>query len=947
MFVLACCGLAWFGDAPRAAAQVPAYDVQVRPGGIRYFVRTFPHFDVIYEVGLEAEAEEAGARLEANLPETQALFGSRRRMRMPVVLNRFNDRSNGFVTPFPFKQEIEGVSIRGYDLSPYFDSWLHGVVPHELTHAVQADAGRGFGVGSVTRWFWPDAARIQNLTAPRGMSEGFAVYRESQLEPHAGRLHFALTRMTYHAAMADGGQWGLGRVLVAPAYHFPLDRHYIGSGFLVDRWIARFGDDFVRRTTNFYYRFPFLGYGAALWYGTGRPTWQLSRWYRAQGAADAAAHLAAIGTRSTPSVLISERGLRIRRPVWLDDSTLAVHAEGYDVRPGLYRVDLGSGARRLIAHQCITDDYYFSVSADTAALYAACYRPDTWVPRKALAEVYRVSLAGGDVQRLTENGRVTVPAPTADGRIIAAHTDGQFNNLVTLDARGVARPLTAFARADFRQVLPSPTGGPLLAVLNAGGRQGLVELVDGAEGARGVSPVLFFEDGAVLDASWSKDGRFLLFASDATGVANVFALAYESGRLHRLTNEPYGALHPSLSPDGQTIAYVRYEHERYELATIPFDTSSTWSVPAYERAPHVDGVPLNTWLNASGPLVTYERVRPAGEDRPYRAHAHLRPRGIVPFVVDGYADGQWTPDTELGIGIGLGVEGADPLQRLAYQGRLQYQAGRLWGSLGVRGGVSVLRPLASVYTRAVGRSGGQRADEEQGLLLSTFTPVVLSSNVYRSTLTTQTTVSLRRRREIDGSTRPGSSYQSFAYVSQNVTLAHRVQQNQRDLAPNTGQVLSLFAGNEYGKRGGLVGRNNVMRLVTYLPLLHRWNQSIALYGAVIYQKNNDVASAFLGVPRGQRLPAGRTHFSYGIETIRPFWFVDRGLVLVPLHLSAVYAYGFAESVQDVRQPTSAWKNASLGGGLGVQVKVAFNFMADVRVGAAYLPADRKWVVVNR
>ncbi|RMF52097.1 MAG: hypothetical protein D6746_17065, partial [Bacteroidetes bacterium] len=88
----------FYGLAERSVAQGFVYPVFYRPPEARYFVLDTPHFEIIYEAGAEAEARETAARLEANLPAAMALVGSRSRLRMPVVINRFNDRSNGYVT---------------------------------------------------------------------------------------------------------------------------------------------------------------------------------------------------------------------------------------------------------------------------------------------------------------------------------------------------------------------------------------------------------------------------------------------------------------------------------------------------------------------------------------------------------------------------------------------------------------------------------------------------------------------------------------------------------------------------------------------------------------------------------------------------------------------------------------------------------------------------------
>ena len=188
---------------------------------------------------------------------------------MPVVLNRFNDRSNGFVSTFPFRQGMAAVSIKGNRLSGRYTSWLWAVAPHELVHAVHAEGSTGFGVGALIRLFAPDMTRSLNLMMPTGILEGAAVYHESRVQPGAGRLHFSLFQMQFRAAMLSDRPWSLAQMLEVPAYSRPADRFYIGGANFFNYLAAQDSARFYRRALAFHYRFPLLGHGIELWYGAG------------------------------------------------------------------------------------------------------------------------------------------------------------------------------------------------------------------------------------------------------------------------------------------------------------------------------------------------------------------------------------------------------------------------------------------------------------------------------------------------------------------------------------------------------------------------------------------------------------------------------------------------------------------------------------------------------
>ena len=100
--------LAWVLQLAHAQV-VPLYDVIYRPPGLRYSVLRGDHFDIIFERGLRKQASETLYVLESSLAGTDSLTGAGFNTYMPVVLNQFNDRANGFVTSYPFKQEIAAI----------------------------------------------------------------------------------------------------------------------------------------------------------------------------------------------------------------------------------------------------------------------------------------------------------------------------------------------------------------------------------------------------------------------------------------------------------------------------------------------------------------------------------------------------------------------------------------------------------------------------------------------------------------------------------------------------------------------------------------------------------------------------------------------------------------------------------------------------------------------
>ncbi len=935
------------------AQSFPVYEVLYRPPEARYFVLKSRHFDVIFQEDAAQEARETAALLEAERPATQGLVGARRRLRMPVVLNRFNDRSNGFVAPFPFRQEIETVAIKGNLLSARFSSWLWAVGPHELVHAAQADGGRGFGVGAVTRLFAPDLARSFNFMIPAGMSEGAAVYHESRVQPGAGRLHFSLFQMQFRAAMLSERPWSLAQMLEVPAYSRPANRFYIGGSnffrYLAEQDSARF----FRRAMAFHYRFPFLGHGVELWHGAGARPARLHRRFREAVRRQEQARLDVLGPLTHPQIVGEGPGRSHRRPRWLDDSTLVAYVSGYDVRPGFYRLDARTGRRTRIGHHAITEDFYFSRSADGKALLFARYVPDPLSAAKALGEVFRMDLATGRATALTGGGRVLAPVE-AQGRRWGLQNDGPFNRWVEIREDGRLTPLTDFERAAFLSLHPAPDGRTVAVLLNVRGRQGIFRAAFDAEGRPALTPWLLFEDASILDADWSADGRYLLFTADPGGIANVYAFDPHADRVLRLTNAAFGALEPSLSPDGRTLAFVHYRHEQYDLAVMPFAPEQAQAVPR-ERLAAWQGVPWQAWLDDL-PETPYEEA----EVRRYRALPYLKPRMLYPTLYYENLDARGA-DTDLGLGLGLAAQGADPLRRWAYLAEAFYQHERAWGRLTVLSGRTFLHPFVALYdvpsTRLAQQVNAQGevvgtvrvGREERGVAAGVQVPLTLASNVFVSQATVLLRGRLEQERFFDREGQTLRAFRSRVRLTPAAVLAYRLQANPRDLIPNTGTVLSAAASVDAWREAGAERRALLARLSQYVPLSLRRHTGLRLQAGLLTQNRSDVFNLDLFLPRGYEdafLDAG-TFARLNLETVQPLWFIDDGLMLLPLYFKALYAYGFAETLFPVEGPLRSKRFSAAGAGLGLQLRFFYLLNFDLRLGATYLFEERRWKTTYR
>lgn len=920
------------------------YGVVYRPPSAEYRVQHGERFDLIYQTGTEDMARRTRAALQSSWAATDSLVGPvASDFHTPVIINGYNDRGNGFVEPLPFRQEIEAVSSKSAPLVARASTWPALVAPHELVHSAHGDVHAGIGVGGLVRLFAPDWIRALNLTAPKGLVEGVAVYRESQIEPGAGRLHAPLFTMKMKAAMLSDDPWSFTQLLEAPSYTQPFDRHYIAGGHTF-RYLAERGDttntEFFRDAVRWHNRFPYLGFGVWLGASTGAFPHQLKSEVRTQLRERYSAELNQRRPFTPVSLVAGEKGLNYRRPYWLNDETLVAYLWGYDARAGFYRIDVSTGQRTPIRIQTLTEDRTYSLSADTTALYASRYVIPPLVPDQRIAEVERVNLASGVATQLTEHGRALAPVEGPSGRVHAVTNDGPFTRWSVVEEEGTTRPLTPDTAASVRQIAPLPDEGPIAVLVNANGDQRIYRARFFETGAPKMEPWLGLKGAIVYDLCWGPEGRYLLFAADHPETANVFAFDTKTRRVLQLANVPFGALEPTLSPDRSTVAFVNYRHERHDLVTIPFRPDSASVVP--DSMVELGGPSSRT----SPPSVPVDSAADE-RSRSYSAWRHLTPRMVFPTFHSVEDDLSSVDPTEEGaLGVGVGIAGVDPLKRWAYRASAYWQDGGLWSEARLESARFLLRPSLAVYDRPARVSGNQPGIEERGGGLGLRLPIVLQSNVYQSFLQFELETELQQIRLYEGGLPQPTPFSTRMTLTPSMAFGYRLQQNVRDLVPNSGMALGIQGTFDPWVDEGPVriGTRSGVRsaLSVYLPFLRDTHTGIRLGGSLLAQDGPAFGTSTF-VPRGyDSLGAldgaawsSGTFLRFDAELTQPLWYIDDGLSLIPVYAKVLSVYGFGQTLGRVAD--GRWREvaSSVGAGLSLRSRFFYIFDLDLRVGAAY------------
>jgi Tol biopolymer transport system component/imidazolonepropionase-like amidohydrolase len=205
-----------------------------------------------------------------------------------------------------------------------------------------------------------------------------------------------------------------------------------------------------------------------------------------------------------------------------------------------------------------------------------------------LGDLYLLPIAGGTAQRITSGTAYDVqPRFSPDGKWIAFASDrGGLENLWICDLEGKnARQISTEKKATVNSPAWAPGGDWLLGRkrLTDASSLGTVEFwMWHLKGGQGVQVTKRDEEPDVADPEFAADERFVYYTARGArfrynrnpdeGIWQIKRYDRRTGQAVPLTGDSGGAVAPTLSPDGRTLAYVRRDRtttvlERLDLAT--------------------------------------------------------------------------------------------------------------------------------------------------------------------------------------------------------------------------------------------------------------------------------------------------------------------------------------------------------------------------------------------
>lgn len=541
-----------------APAQAATYDPD-----LTWRTITTDHFHIHFHQGEEQLAEEFSTTVEdVHDTMTEELRWKPRRRTHVVLIDR-TDAANGFAGSVPYNAIT--IFVTGPDGSSTlgdYEDWLTAIQTHEYTHTLHIDTNHG--IVRAARYVVGRIASTNRLS-PGWVVEGLATFQETR-NSNGGRGRTGLVEMMLRTAALEGAMPRLGQM---DGYQARLPagnlRYLFGRDFI--QFIAdRHGEDVWTKWVHAYGSgIPYLLPGKRVF---GEPLHRLhGRWllHRKALADQTVARLREDGPL-TEGRTISEPDKSCSAPTFSPDGEKLLFS-CWDPREGsqIWMADgAGESPHKLLQDRGASS---FTWRTDSQAfVYAGTHvvnRFNQW------SDIYLHELGDEGVRALTSGARARDPDFSPDGsHLLVVTNQVQDNQLEVLTVDKRQEPLTRFRdHTQLEAPRYSPDGRFIAVSQWQDGRRDLwLYPTDGSPSRR-----LTRDDAIDRDPRWSADGRTLYFASDRSGIPQVYAIDLDAEHLWQVTNVATGAVAPAPHPTDPRLAWQEYHNNGWRIVVHDLD----------------------------------------------------------------------------------------------------------------------------------------------------------------------------------------------------------------------------------------------------------------------------------------------------------------------------------------------------------------------------------------
>jgi len=551
------------------------------------------HFDVHYHEGTEWTARQVAAIAEEIHPHITGLYHYDPG-RVNFIIKDSEDFANGATYYYDNKIEIWATNLEfGFRGTT---QWLRNVVTHEYTHMVSIQAAMKMPRRIPALYFqlidFEDEKRPDVLTGypdiivsypfagaavPPWFAEGVSQYQSPSKQTDCWDTH---RDMILRTAVLEGkmlsyddmGFFGHGSMGNEQIYD---------HGYGLVRYIAlTYGTESIEKITAELGSFTRLSMDGALKKVTGKGGRELYADWQDYLRARYAGQVETVNANPREGRVLSDHGYMSIYPSFSPDGArvafLSNKGSEYS-RTDLYLADRDGRNLRKIKDG-VSSRPVFSPGGKKL-LYARHRKASIY--NAVFSDLHEYDLDTKKEKRLTTKLRASEPAYSPDGKNIVCVLNGDgTHRLAIMDAGG----------SNMRAVFEPEKGTQLyLPQYSVDGTQILFGIFEG--GTRNIAVVnadgsgfhyLVRSDNDERDARWIPDGSGIVFASDRTGIFNVYVLTLAGQRYQQLTNLIGGAFAPDISRTNGALVYSGYDADGYHISVI--DEAETGAIATLDEA---------------------------------------------------------------------------------------------------------------------------------------------------------------------------------------------------------------------------------------------------------------------------------------------------------------------------------------------------------------------------
>lgn len=543
---------------------------------------TTKHFFVHYHEGTERTARVVAKIAEDIYGPVTSLYDHEPDSRVSFIIKDISDYSNGAAYFFNNKIEI-WASPLDFELRGTHN-WLRNVIAHEFTHIIQIQSAMKFGrsIPAFTfQWFGYEKERRKDVLygfpnllvsypfpgviVPPWFAEGTAQFQRGLLGYEHWDAHRDMILRSYvlsDSMLSWGEMSAFGKTSLG-------NESVYNAGYNLTRYIAqKYGEDKLAAITREMSK-PFIfTVDAAIDNVLGMSGKELYDQWAAHLREEYAMRIAPVLARRVEGDIIADVGFGNVHPEYSPDGTTLAYVSNktsdYFGQSSIYLRDLATGEETLVAPGVRST---IGWSPDGRKLVYAKYN-DPSVYGHLYYDLYTYDLDSKEEQPLTRGLRALNPAWSPDGKSIAfVYTSDGTINLGLIDADGGSfRALTAYSQGE--QVFTpkwAPDGSWIVFGYSGRTKRQVARVRPDGTGFEVMIAHLLHD---CRDPRITDDGKAVLYASDRSGIFNIYRHEFEGNNADsQLTNVLGGAFMPDIDANGDLV-YAAYTAGGYKIARL-------------------------------------------------------------------------------------------------------------------------------------------------------------------------------------------------------------------------------------------------------------------------------------------------------------------------------------------------------------------------------------------